>query len=331
MKKQDAIELMNRLGADREPFVFWIDYKMQRPSVYRISDIPDNVRFDFKGFSKKTHTVYNDKNNVPEVKLIAPHSFELYNEQFAKVKHHLAYGNSYLLNLTAKSEIQLNASLNEIFKQSNAPYKLLVEDEFVVFSPEQFIHIENEVISTYPMKGTIDASEENAENKLLSSVKEKEEHATIVDLLRNDISKVANQVKVKEYRYVDRIETSKNELLQVSSSIEGKIFENYISQFGSILFSLLPAGSICGAPKPKTLEIIDEVENYDRGYYTGVMGYYDGKVFDSAVMIRYIEQHKTKFFYKSGGGITHKSECKQEYNELIQKIYVPITGDNKSS
>ena len=86
---------------------------------------------------------------------------------------------------------------------------------------------------------------------------------------------------------------------------------------------MLPAGSISGAPKPKTLEIIRSVEADFRGYYTGVYGYFDGQNLDSAVAIRFLEKQENKFFYRSGGGVTSQSNCSEEYQELLDKIYVP--------
>ena len=87
---------------------------------------------------------------------------------------------------------------------------------------------------------------------------------------------------------------------------------------------MLPAGSICGAPKKKTVEIIKAAENYDRGYYTGVFGHFDGKNLDSCVLIRYIENQNGQLVYKSGGGITFMSEADKEYEEMLKKVYVPI-------
>ena len=72
------------------------------------------------------------------------------------------------------------------------------------------------------------------------------------------------------------------------------------------------------------MQIISEAESYERGFYTGVMGYFDGKDLDSAVMIRFMEQADGKLYFKSGGGITCRSEAESEYNEMKQKIYVPI-------
>ena len=87
---------------------------------------------------------------------------------------------------------------------------------------------------------------------------------------------------------------------------------------------MLPAGSICGAPKEKTVAIIQEVEQEERGYYTGIFGYFDGENLDSAVNIRYLEKKEGQLRYRSGGGITFLSDLESEYNELIEKIYVPV-------
>jgi len=99
---------------------------------------------------------------------------------------------------------------------------------------------------------------------------------------------------------------------------------DYNNNIGDIIYKLLPAGSITGAPKKKCIEIIDEVENYDRGYYTGVMGIFDGTNLDSCVMIRFIEKTDNGYYYKSGGGIRIDSNMDHEYEELNDKIYIPI-------
>ena len=233
-------------------------------------------------------------------------------------------GNTYLLNLTFPTPVESNLSLREIYFRSKAIYKIWYRDHFVVFSPESFVRISNGIISSYPMKGTIDASLPGAEQLLIGDMKEKAEHSTIVDLIRNDLSRVATNVEVKKFRYVDTVKTNQKTLLQTSSEISGTLPADYPEYLGDILFSLLPAGSICGAPKRKTLEIIRQAETYDRGFYTGVFGYFDGKNLESAVMIRYIENTNGTLTYKSGGGITTFSEPLSEYNEMIDKVYVPI-------
>ena len=109
---------------------------------------------------------------------------------------------------------------------------------------------------------------------------------------------VAQNVEVKRYRYIGQLSTNKGELLQVSSEITAQLPEDYSSKMGDILFSLLPAGSISGAPKPKTLEIIEKSEGYERGFYTGIFGWCDGENLDSAVMIRFVEQQGDQLIFK---------------------------------
>ena len=135
---------------------------------------------------------------------------------------------------------------------------------------------------------------------------------------------VAKNVKVERFQYIDHIKTHRNELFQMSSEISGELPENYLDNLGDIIFKMLPAGSITGAPKAKTIEVIKEAEQYNRGFYTGVFGIFDGENIDSGVMIRFIEKTDEGLVYKSGGGITAKSKCDEEYQELIDKIYIPV-------
>ena len=133
------------------------------------------------------------------------------------------------------------------------------------------------------MKGTINASLHDAQKTLTNNTKEINEHNTIVDLIRNDLSKVAKEVQVTRFRYMDKIKTQKNEILHTSSEIRGKLFKGWEKQLPEILLNMLPAGSICGAPKEKTVSIIRDVEYEKRGYYTGIFGFFDGENLDSAV------------------------------------------------
>ena len=251
-------------------------------------------------------------------------SFSSYQRSFNIVRQNILAGNSFLTNLTCRTPVETNLTLNDIYFHSKAIYKLWIKDRFTVFSPEIFVRIHQGKISSYPMKGTIDASIPFAAQLLMNDPKETAEHATIVDLIRNDLSMVANRVSVSRYRYMDRLQTNRGAIFQTSSEIQGILPENYQEHLGDIIFRLLPAGSITGAPKRKTMQIIQEAETYDRGFYTGVMGYSDGIDLDSAVMIRFVEQEGEKMYFKSGGGITCQSDVESEYNEMKQKVYVPI-------
>lgn len=248
-----------------------------------------------------------------------------YAQGFDFIQKNQRAGNCYLANYTRQTRITTNYSLAEIFHASRAKYKVFFRDEFVCFSPETFVEIRQNRIATHPMKGTINAALPNAESRLRNDVKEKAEHYTVVDLLRNDLSRVASRVCIKEFQRVDRIQTERGELLGMSSEIEGILRPEFQQKIGSILKELLPAGSILGAPKEKTFEITAIAEGKKRGWYTGVCGYFDGENLDSAVMIRFLEKQGMELYFRSGGGITHLSQMTDEYNEMKEKIYVPIS------
>lgn len=315
-------EQLNRWGHERVPFLFVIDFEMEKPLVWKLSDIPaSEIRFDVNGFSNCSERAVAETIDL----YASPITFEKYKEKFDVVYQHLMYGDSYLTNLTIATPIELQHTLLDIYKKSSARYKLLFKDEFLVFSPEGFVKIQNGKIHAFPMKGTIDAALPDAREIILNNRKEMAEHVTIVDLIRNDLSIIAKNVCVKRFRYIDEIKTNKKKLLQVSSEIVGELEEDWTSKLGDILISLLPAGSISGAPKAKTLSIIAQAEMKKRGYYSGVFGYFDGRQVDSGVMIRYIEKKNARYYYRSGGGITTQSNAEQEYQETIDKVYVPIT------
>lgn len=317
------IQKMNLLGAQQKPFLFVIDFEMEQPMVLALEDIdPARIRYKFQDVKNYDISPVHHVENFLFEKY--PVGYETYQDAFSKVMSELLFGNTFLTNLTFPTKIKSNLSLLTLFNKSRARYKLYMDGKFIVFSPESFVQIKDGKISSYPMKGTIDADLPDAQNRLLSDEKEIAEHYTIVDLIRNDLSMVSDKVEVTKFRYLDLIQTTHKRLFQTSSAIEGILAADYSAFLGDIIFTLLPAGSISGAPKKKTVEIIKSAEGQKRGYYTGIMGYFDGKNVDSAVMIRYIEQKNGEMFFRSGCGITALSECISEYNEMIDKVYVPI-------
>lgn len=320
-KHQALIEKINVQAAAARPFFLLVDFMAECPVLFSPEDLEkEHILVDFPNWK---NTVDREVDSDPVTLEKHEIGFANYLEQYQKVHAHLLYGNSFLTNLTAATPVETSASLADIFAASKAKYKIRFRDEWVCFSPETFIRIENKRISTFPMKGTIDAALPDAAAQLLNDPKETAEHYTIVDLLRNDLSMVATNVSVKKFRYLDTIHTRHKTLLQASSQIEGRLPADFREHLGEIIFTLLPAGSISGAPKKKTLEIIREAETYDRGFYTGTAFYYDGRNLDSCVLIRFIEKTPGGFVYKSGGGITIHSQPEKEYRELLDKIYVP--------
>ena len=314
------INKLNNLGKNKTPFLFIIDFEINNFYIAPLATLAPNIFFSIDEFSNISHS-YRTNNSI--IKKI-PVSFEKYQLAFEHVIQEIRIGNTYMLNLTFPTLIETNLSLSEIFFSSKAQFKLYFQDKFTVFSPERFIKIEDNRIITYPMKGTIDALIPDAKKKILANEKELAEHNMVVDLLRNDLSIVAKKVQVDKFRYVNKIIAGSKTLLQVSSEISGVLEPNWQSKIGDILLSLLPAGSISGTPKKKTLEIIKTVEGYQRGFFTGVFGYFDGNKLDSAIMIRFIEKMDGQLIYKSGGGITIDSDLKTEYQEMLDKVYIPL-------
>ena len=312
---------MNRAGASGSSFLFGVDFELTRGFFIESPLEQQNILFDVRGVSN----VERAKINGEQKALVKnPIAFEEYERKFREVRKGLLRGDSFLSNLTVATEVETCWSLVEIFHQSHALYRLCIPENFVCFSPERFVLIEEGRISSNPMKGTIDASVPFAEEVILSEYKERSEHNTIVDLMRNDLNRVSEQVRLERFRYVDRLHTSNGDILQVSSEITGRLPEHYETFLGDIVFDLLPAGSISGAPKPATLRIISRAEGEKRGFYTGVFGLYDGKRLDTAVMIRFIEEKGRKRYFRSGGGITINSSCRSEYEEVLEKVYLPF-------
>lgn len=321
IKNPEWVRTMNEWGAARRPFLFVLDFLLREPLLF---ELPVEGAVYYR-FGDKANMTPDFLPVEQPFFLMKPIDFSRYKNGYDKVQQHLRYGNSFLVNYTQPSKIDTNYSLEEVYVRAVAPYKLLLPGRFVVFSPEIFVRIDPDGhICSFPMKGTIDAATPDAEVVILADAKERAEHFTMVDLIRNDLSSVSASVYVSRVRYIDRVCTPKKTLLQVSSEIRGDVGADYHHRIGDILMKLLPAGSVTGAPKDKTVDIIMETEGYTRGYYTGVMGVFDGDSLDSAVMIRFLEQTEHGMVYKSGGGITAQSDVRQEYQELIDKVYVPV-------
>lgn len=311
---------MNEAGRAKKPFLFGLNFDLSEGFFVENPLQQSEILFDINGVNNCTEETEEKHFNFSA----SPESYARYSQRFNRVMDGLRHGDTFLANLTIKTPVETDLSLKEIFLRSKAMYRLYLPDRFVCFSPERFVRIEKDKVFSHPMKGTIDASIENAADIILNDFKEKEEHQTMVELTCEDINKIATEVKVNRFRYIDRLETNKGSILQVSSEIEGTLPDNWTENIGTHFFELLPAGSILGAPKQATLAIIREAEQESRGYYTGVAGYFDGEKLDSCVLIRYIEQAEGNFFFRSGGGITINSKCEKEYAEAIRKVYLPF-------
>jgi para-aminobenzoate synthetase component 1 len=326
LNKKNSFKYANFLGSKKIPFVFISDFLTEKIQILTLDQLEsENIHFSFcedfqknisKNFIKKADFSYSTV------------SYQTYLRKFQAVKKAIKKGDTYLFNLTQPTELNThqNIKLIDIFKNAKAPFKIFYKNKFVSISPEIFVTINSEnKISTFPMKGTIKLKDQNSElqsKKILASdEKENSEHIMIVDLMRNDLNRVAKKIKVEKFKNIFKIN---QDILQMNSTISGELNSNWRENIGSILEQILPAGSITGTPKIKTVELIQKIENYNRDFFTGVFGFFDGNSFKSAVMIRFIELNpKTnQLVYKSGGGITLDSEPLKEFKELQEKIYI---------
>ena len=322
LQSSELFKEINSLGRQGDPFIFLIDAFAEKGWTAKLDDASA-----FLWFSTPLLSAFPPPVSVRTVHdwIVTPPAADSYKDGFDLVMEHIRRGDSFLLNYTRPSLLETQLSLEDIFYLSHARYKVYLQDVFTCFSPETFVTINADgLISSHPMKGTAEANQPLAEEKLLSDSKEIAEHHTIVDLIRNDLSRVARDVKLEKFRYTERIHTNRQDLIQVSSLITGRLPASWKSALGDIFRELLPAGSVTGAPKARTIEIIRKAEGYDRGWYTGIFGVFDGSSVDSAVLIRFVEKTGDGLIFKSGGGITFQSNWENEYLELIKKVYVPI-------
>ena len=314
-------ERINQLSANAQPFFFVINYEQTEGYLVEDSLNQTEVFFKFPTVEYKPFPSFSTKENIFN---ITPEAFETYKRKFDRLHNCLKKKEISLANLTERTKIETNLSLEDIFALSESLYQIYIPNKFVCFSPERFVKIADGIISANPMKGTIDASIPNAEQIILEDKKEIDEHKATVALLSEELSVVSKNVHTTRFRYIDRLKTNRKHLLQVSSEIVGELSADYMQYMGDIIFSLLPAGSITGTPKQKALEILHDIEGVERNYYCGIAGYFDGKELDSAVLIRFIEQDSDKLYFRSGGGITVNSICEKEYQEVLNKVYLPF-------
>jgi len=313
-------EYLNYLGKNKIPFFFSIGYDTTKSYIIPLEQLDVDIKFEIDGFCSgaKSIPIHNKKFTFDKY----PISFATYKKRFDALQKEIRNGNTYLANLTTKTPLKTNATLYELYLDSQAKFKLYFKDEFIVFSPERFVKIQNNTICTYPMKGTIDANIPNAQNIILQNKKELSEHTMVVDLLRNYISIVAKNTQVEKFRYIQKIQAGSKELLQVSSKISATFDYIWQDHIGDILYSLLPAGSISGTPKKYTINILSNIESHKRGFFTGIFGVFQNNTLDSAVMIRYIQKENNNLIYKSGGGVTIDSICEDEFQEMCDKVYI---------
>ncbi|MDG1206430.1 MAG: aminodeoxychorismate synthase component I [Pseudomonadales bacterium] len=251
---------------------------------------------------------------------------ERYLEQLAKIKKHIRAGDTYQVNYTFQRSADYVGDPRALFHRfaKDAPYAAYVElEDYAICSasPELFFSKTRSKITTKPMKGTarrglIQAEDEQRQNELASSEKDRAENIMIVDMIRNDLGRVADtgSVKVTKPLQLEKYPT----LWQMTSTVTAKT----TSSCANIISALFPCASITGAPKIETMKIIDELETQARGLYTGSIGYIaPGGLAQFSVAIRTAVMHldSKRLNYGVGSGIVWDSDPQSEYEECLLK------------
>ncbi|RPJ03633.1 MAG: aminodeoxychorismate synthase component I, partial [Spirochaetaceae bacterium] len=235
MITDDFFKQLDEYGCKGIPCLFIIDFEEKQPVVFPLQNIdPAELLYSFPG---TTNCPQAGRKMKPSL-LFSPVSYDAYRKAFREVQDELVRGNSYLLNLTFSTPVESSSDLADFFHAGGAAYRLCLRDQFVFFSPEQFVCIRDNMIRTFPMKGTCDAGSPDAGARLLADEKETAEHVTVVDLLRNDLSKVARNVRVQRFRFLTKVNTTGKQLLQASSEICGELAPGWQSSLGNIMRKL---------------------------------------------------------------------------------------------
>lgn len=303
------------------------------PPGIRFGIYNEPVRFDHEtgNFNRQVPPGFDNRKGTYSVENIHPVICKKdYIPAVERIRKYIEEGYTYQVNYTTKLEFTFNGSPSALYavlrKAQPTAYSALIRrgDSWILsFSPELFFKIENGIITSKPMKGTIGRGRTNDEDvkhakHLKSDEKNRAENLMIVDLLRNDIGTMAatGSVTVPSMFDVEKYRT----VMQMTSTVTGEL-RNNLSWY-DIISNMFPCGSVTGAPKLRTMEIIKELERHKRGVYTGAIGMIKpggDAVFN--VPIRTIEIKGDSGFMGIGSGIVWDSDPEEEYEECLLKAH----------
>lgn len=284
----------------------------------------------------------NSDSNYQVDRFSADQSFEQYSSSFNMIKAYIASGDCYQINYSQRFQAAYQGNIYSIYKSlalaNNSPFSSFMrfaEFQILSLSPERFISVDGDKVITQPIKGTLPRKQDPKDDKqqgenLVNSVKDRAENLMIVDLLRNDLSRTAatNSVEVTELFGHYRFESVHHLISTVKSKLDPQfdIFD--------LLQTTLPGGSITGAPKIRSMQIIDELEPVKRGIYCGIIGYIDfyGKM-DSNICIRTLLAKENTLYCWAGGGLVNDSKLESEYQETYDKLnkILPVLNDQQEN
>lgn len=281
-------------------------------------------------FSILNSEIVGDKKIEVSQQIINTLSWEEYQIKFNKIKNHIQRGDIYEVNLCNEYYGKINIEPVELFKKlnsiSSAPYAALYRQKnswLVCSSPELYLKKKASTVTTKPIKGTAPRNsnstiDEHNKATLLFSEKEQNENVMIVDLARNDLSTIAEKKSVVVTKMFD-VESFK-QVHQLVSTIECLVSAN--TNVVDIVKNTFPMASMTGVPKKRAMEIIEDTESFNRGLYSGSVGFFEpcGN-FSFNVVIRSILYNKdtSEFSFAVGSAITNKCNALDEYNECLLK------------
>lgn len=253
---------------------------------------------------------------------------EGYCEMVEKAKHHIKEGDIFQIVLSNRLEAGFEGSLLNTYRilrtLNPSPYMFYFSSsdmEVAGASPETLVKLEDGVLHTFPLAGTrprgkTEEEDLRLEKELLADEKELAEHNMLVDLGRNDIGKISRfgSVEVEKYHCIERY----SHVMHIGSTVRGEIRDDCDAL--SAIDSILPAGTLSGAPKLRACQLINDLENNKRGIYGGAIGYIDftGNL-DTCIAIRIAYKKNNKVFIRSGAGIVADSVPEKEYQECLNK------------
>ncbi|MEE8405257.1 MAG: anthranilate synthase component I family protein [candidate division Zixibacteria bacterium] len=250
-----------------------------------------------------------------------------YLQSVRKIKDHIKEGDIYQANFTCGFDVKSHALAFDSYKRlrrlNPAPYAAYLNFgnyQILSSSPERMFKKDGLEITSCPIKGTITSGQDDLEReqnrlKLLNSEKDKAELLMIVDLVRNDLGKVAETGTVRVDNLFEPEDYSS--LIHLVTDISATLRDDL--SLADIIKALLPGGSITGAPKKRAVEIIQEIETTPRGVYTGCIGYVDGDKAEFNIAIRTMTHQDSLYRLNAGGGIVSGSSPESEYDEMLLK------------
>ena len=262
-------------------------------------------------------------------------SREKYCDMVDKAKDYIKEGDIFQVVLSNRIEAEISGSLFDTYRvlrtTNPSPYMFYFSSndiEIAGASPETLVKLNDRKLYTFPLAGTrprgkTEKEDLELEQELLSDEKELAEHNMLVDLGRNDIGRISEigSVKVEKYLSIERF----SHVMHIGSTVTGTLRGDLDSLVA--IDSILPAGTLSGAPKIRACEIINELENNKRGIYGGAIGYVDlsGNV-DTCISIRIAFARNNKVFIRSGAGIVADSVPDKEYDECLNKAAAVINA-----